>query len=232
MNIGDRIKQRRIELGFDADDLAKKIGKSRATVYRYENGDIENMPTTVLEPIAKALNTTPAFLMGWEEPSTIFIADNLKTHNGFKNISIDNLSELTNISKHEINNILNNGRCPTSYVSRFSDALNVTAKYLDELYLYEITTEKLNDQVTVKLSVKIIQLLDKLNEMGCEEVYKRIEELTYIPKYIKNTEITSTQIEKVNTPNLKAAHERTDIDVTDEMRKHDDDIMNDDNEWE
>lgn len=65
MNIGDRIKQRRLELGIDADELAMKIGKSRATVYRYENGDIENMPTTVLEPIAKALNTTPAYLMGW-----------------------------------------------------------------------------------------------------------------------------------------------------------------------
>lgn len=67
MNVGARIKQRRIELGIDADTLAEKIGKSRATIYRYENGDIENMPTTVLEPIARALNTTPAYLMGWEE---------------------------------------------------------------------------------------------------------------------------------------------------------------------
>lgn len=69
MNIGDRIKQRRLELGIDADELATRIGKSRATIYRYENGDIENMPTTVLEPIAKALNTTPAYLMGWDDPS-------------------------------------------------------------------------------------------------------------------------------------------------------------------
>lgn len=29
-----------------------------------------------------------------------------------------------------------------------------------------------------------------------------------------------------------AAHERTDIEVTEEMRKHDDNIMNDDSEWE
>ena len=33
-------------------------------------------------------------------------------------------------------------------------------------------------------------------------------------------------------PILNAAHERTDIEVTDEMKKHDDDIMNDDSEWE
>lgn len=84
MNIGDRIKQRRVELGLDADDLAKRIGKSRATVYRYENGDIENMPTTVLEPIAKALNTTPAFLMGWSESEKSAI---LNAANEFKKIS-------------------------------------------------------------------------------------------------------------------------------------------------
>ena len=49
------------------DELAKHLGKDRSTVYRYEKGDIENMPLDVLEPIAKALNTTPAYLMGWEE---------------------------------------------------------------------------------------------------------------------------------------------------------------------
>ena len=59
MNIGDRIKQRRLELKLTVDELAEKIGKSRATIYRYENGDIENMPTTILEPLAKALDTTP-----------------------------------------------------------------------------------------------------------------------------------------------------------------------------
>ena len=68
MRIGERIKQRRLELGYTADTLAKMLNKNRATIYRYENGDIENMPIDVLEPLAKALNTTPAYLMGWQEP--------------------------------------------------------------------------------------------------------------------------------------------------------------------
>ena len=68
MRIGERIKQRRLELGYTADSLAKLLNKNRATIYRYENGDIENMPIDVLEPLAKALNTTPAYLMGWQEP--------------------------------------------------------------------------------------------------------------------------------------------------------------------
>ena len=67
MRIGERIKQRRLELGYTANMLAKMLNKNRATIYRYENGDIENMPIDVLEPLAKALNTTPAYLMGWND---------------------------------------------------------------------------------------------------------------------------------------------------------------------
>ena len=44
MTIGDRIRARRQELGFSVDELATRLGKNRATVYRYENGDIENLP--------------------------------------------------------------------------------------------------------------------------------------------------------------------------------------------
>lgn len=64
--IGQRIKERRKELDMTADELGSRIGKNRATVYRYENGDIENLPIDVLKPIAKALDVTPQYLMGWE----------------------------------------------------------------------------------------------------------------------------------------------------------------------
>lgn len=67
MHIGERIKQRRKEIGMSADKLAEKLGKDRSTVYRYEKGDIENLPLDILVPIAEALRTTPQFLMGWEE---------------------------------------------------------------------------------------------------------------------------------------------------------------------
>lgn len=67
MTIGKRIKLRRKELKITADELGAILGKDRSTIYRYEKGDIENMPIDVLEPIAKALQTTPAYLMGWEK---------------------------------------------------------------------------------------------------------------------------------------------------------------------
>lgn len=67
MTTGQRIKERRIEMGYTVDQLAEILGKNRATVYRYESGDIDDMPTKVLESVAKALRTTPARLMGWSD---------------------------------------------------------------------------------------------------------------------------------------------------------------------
>lgn len=67
MNIGQRIKERRKELKMSADELGNILGKDRSTIYRYEKGDIENLPLDILEPIATALSTTPQYLMGWEK---------------------------------------------------------------------------------------------------------------------------------------------------------------------
>ena len=67
MKIGDRIKIRRKHLKMSADELGRRLGKDRSTIYRYEKGDIENMPLDILEPIAVALETTPQYLMGWEQ---------------------------------------------------------------------------------------------------------------------------------------------------------------------
>lgn len=63
--IYERIKQRRKELGLSADDVASSLGVSRATIYRYESSEIEKLPITILEPLAKILRTSPAYLMGW-----------------------------------------------------------------------------------------------------------------------------------------------------------------------
>ena len=71
MNTGDRIKNRRKELGISADKLAEALGVSRSTIFRYENGDIEKLPTDVLKPVAAALHATPYWLLGIEEDKNI-----------------------------------------------------------------------------------------------------------------------------------------------------------------
>lgn len=76
MNVGQRIKNRRKQLGMSAEQLAEKIGKAPATVYRYENGDISRVDSAKLMPIAEALSTTPAYLMGWEDDKTVLVENN------------------------------------------------------------------------------------------------------------------------------------------------------------
>ena len=67
MTIADRIRNRRLELGLSVDDLAKKLNKNRATVYRYESSYIKSYSPRVLESLARALETTPAYFYGYEE---------------------------------------------------------------------------------------------------------------------------------------------------------------------
>lgn len=83
MNIGQRIKEKRKEMRMSADDLAKRLGKDRSTIYRYEKGDIENLPLDILEPIATALSTTPQYLMGWEnqDDNNIILMEKQPTNN-------------------------------------------------------------------------------------------------------------------------------------------------------
>ena len=70
MSIGTRMKERRLQLNKTLEEVGNVVGVSKATIQRYEKGAITNIPSDKIEKIAKALSTTPAFLMGWEEKNT------------------------------------------------------------------------------------------------------------------------------------------------------------------
>lgn len=64
LTIGERIKALRQEQNYSVDEMAKRAGISRATYYRYESADAENLPIKTIKVIAKALNTTPEYILG------------------------------------------------------------------------------------------------------------------------------------------------------------------------
>lgn len=67
MKIGERIKYRREQLGLSQDELARRLGyKSRSSINKIEN-DASGLPQTKIVAIANALQTTPSFIMGWQE---------------------------------------------------------------------------------------------------------------------------------------------------------------------
>ena len=67
MTIGDRIKHCREALSITQTALADIVGTTKQNIYKYENGIITNIPSDRVEAIAAALNTTPTYLMGWDD---------------------------------------------------------------------------------------------------------------------------------------------------------------------
>ncbi|MGZ2417161.1 transcriptional regulator with XRE-family HTH domain [Staphylococcus caledonicus] len=65
MCFSKRMKQSREKRGITLAELGRKIGKTEATVQRYESGNIKNLKNDTIESIANALNVNPAYLMGW-----------------------------------------------------------------------------------------------------------------------------------------------------------------------
>lgn len=80
MTMGERIRQRREELKLTQTDLANRMGyKSRAAICNIEK-DKEDLTTARISKLAKALNTTPAYLMGWEESNLLDAEDFIETN--------------------------------------------------------------------------------------------------------------------------------------------------------
>lgn len=193
MNIGDRIKRLRETKGISQTELAKKVHSSKQTIYKYENGIVSNIPSDKIEAIAAILETTPSYLMGWEDNGRSEV---------YCEAEVEGIHGMTSILKF------------------IYDQVDVQDKSMDHTFYV----------VLKKAAEKTV-----LNEDEYHLLFDFV--CSNIPNYLhlikgkdgSNANIIPLNHEKQNLPD--AAHERTDIRVTDEMRKHDDDIMNDDEFW-
>ena len=76
--IGNRIRERRKELGITQEELAKKLGYAhRASVNKIELGSRSLIQQRIAD-IAEALHTTPEYIMGWEKKPINNRAQNVK----------------------------------------------------------------------------------------------------------------------------------------------------------
>lgn len=67
MKIGEKIKQRRLELGWSLRELATRTGyANQSTITRIESGKID-LPQSKIALFAEVMGTTAAYLMDWEE---------------------------------------------------------------------------------------------------------------------------------------------------------------------
>lgn len=101
MTTGERIRQRRVELGLSADEVAEKIGVSRSTMFRYEQGAIEKIPYLKLMDIARALRTTWGYLMGLETDNAPLITEeSAEVASIFENLPPERQAEALNYLRY------------------------------------------------------------------------------------------------------------------------------------
>lgn len=86
MDIGDKIKSLRLEKGLTLEQLGGKVGVGKSTVRKWEDGLIQNMRRDKIAKLASALDTTPAYLMGWEEMSPDKLSDDLSLNDHERNL--------------------------------------------------------------------------------------------------------------------------------------------------
>ncbi len=67
MEMSEKIKFLRAKNGLTLEQVGAKVGVGKSTVRKWESGLIANMRRDKIAKLAEALNTTPAYLMGWDE---------------------------------------------------------------------------------------------------------------------------------------------------------------------
>lgn len=88
MTVGERIKNRRNELGMTQTDLAAKMGYSDKTGVSKAETRGDNITTTKIAKFAEALNCSFEYLMGWEETSD-YVSPIAQTINDLSEIAED-----------------------------------------------------------------------------------------------------------------------------------------------
>lgn len=79
-----RIKELRTAKGLTLEQVADVVGVGKSTVRKWETGMIANMRRDKIASLAKALGTTPAYLMGWKEEETKNSPDKVELTEGEK----------------------------------------------------------------------------------------------------------------------------------------------------
>ena len=148
-SVGKRMKKIRKVKKLNVDDLAEIIGVNRATYYRYEKDEILKVPYLVIESIADALGTTPAYLMGREpaenkfkkhkvEPSSPIInnsiADKIKSLRASRQLTAAEMANELHIDAFEYMQYENGEKdVPFAFVQKLADYFGISLNDFDNL---------------------------------------------------------------------------------------------------
>lgn len=78
--MAERIKERRMVMGYTQEELANRLGLQKSAIAKYENGRVENIKRSTIKEMSRILECSPSYLLGWDtniENSGGFVAEML-----------------------------------------------------------------------------------------------------------------------------------------------------------
>jgi transcriptional regulator with XRE-family HTH domain len=134
MTIGDRIRKSREYKEMPMEELGKRTGVTRQTIFKYETGIISNIPSDKIEKMADALEVTPTYLIGWEDergaPTEDF-ADRIKQYREEKELSLEDLAKRLNTYKQVVHRWETRQQIPQmDKVAEVAELLGVSVPWL------------------------------------------------------------------------------------------------------
>lgn len=67
MTMGERIHELRMQHKMSMEELGKYLGVGRSAVFKYEKGEVENLPRSTIEKMAVLFGVSPSYLMCFDE---------------------------------------------------------------------------------------------------------------------------------------------------------------------
>lgn len=153
--------------------------------------------------------------------------DRLKESRIKAGLTQEQLADKLGVAKSTLSGYEGGNREPTvATIAKALEILNIDANYL-----YQDESKALTKQVISLDDKELLKKYHSLDNHGKEMV-----DFTLQKEYERSTALMEQNADNIvkmpSSLEVNAAHARTDIEVTDEMQQHDDDIMNDDSEWE
>lgn len=69
MDMGERIKELRIQNNLTQEELGAKLGIQKSAVAKYESGRVKNLKSSTIKKMAQLFNVEPSYILGWDDGS-------------------------------------------------------------------------------------------------------------------------------------------------------------------
>lgn len=183
-DMAKKIRDLRIAQNLTLEQVANQVGVGKSTVRKWETGMIANMRRDKIASLAKALHTTPAYLMGWEDDPiqekvsaneiVMSIGEKIKKLRLQNGLSQADLGKIVDVTDKAVSTWENDIKIPRM------ETIEKIARYfgVSKAYLVDGNETETITQADHERTMYALELLSKLSKEKQEEALRYLDYLT------------------------------------------------------